>query len=162
MSYSRCLYGDTYHMRRVPALWEGHDVLCRHSHHSVFLLKPQSLVRKGKVGIEKCAQCTMYPCMKRRFLHLQSLCSLRHCYLLHTVSTFSHTSRNCAPPHSYRTDSGKFVLWAPVGCACQGRNEDSGVAAESTPTHPSASHLLSLRSPYAETETNMLSEAKTD
>lgn len=37
-----------------------------------------------------------------------------------------------------------------------------GVAAESTPTHPSASHLLSLRSPYAETETDMLSEAKTD
>ena len=80
--------------------WEGHDVLCRHSHHNVFLLKPQSLVRKGKVGIGECAQCTMYPCMKRRFLHLQSLIPEALLPPPHSVYLLSRLQKLCTPPHT--------------------------------------------------------------
>lgn len=89
--------------------WEGHDVLCRHSRHIVFLLEPQSLERKWKVRDRRI--CTMYPCMKREVFTLTK--SLFPEALLpprHSVYLLSRLQNLRAPPHSYRTDSGKFVL----------------------------------------------------
>lgn len=53
------IWGYLSYVESTCFKWEGHDVLCRHSHHIVFLLESQSLVRKGKVGIGEYVQCIL-------------------------------------------------------------------------------------------------------
>lgn len=118
-------------------------------------------MRKGKAGMGEYAQCTISACMKTKVKFTKSLFPEVLLPSHHSVYLLSHLQK-LRPPLLQNWFWCKFVLWAPVGMWMPGLVRRILRPLLGSTPRPSASYLLTLRGPSAETETDMLSQAKVD